>query len=233
MKKQLFAFSFAIFVALSSSGTNSTEVPTKSLSASTLQFSTSSGTHSLEQLRHGQIQEVWLKSFNALMSFVIETLHSKGHHGLANQATQQWSFYFHHLTLGPIDVMDLGDHRPLNEWLTWFYNETEAKLGKRICEFFHIDDIKAFNYGYYVTFYPEGDPVTNETWDHLEYKKHFVPFATAAFYWGSYLACNIATNFPFSFACSIGLQGPRYIVKRWVAPPLALEVYQKYVPTKK
>lgn len=185
------------------------------------------GMAALQKMKQGESQKVWLSSFNALMEFALKSLREKGYNEIADQREMEWQFYSMQLAQGPLNTMDLGDHRPLCDWLGAFYEELENLLTKRFCEFFHLDDIKAFNYGYVVTFYPNGDPVTRETWDKLEYKKHFVPFATASFYWSAYIACNVMAPGLASLGCSIGLMGPRYFVKRWVAPPIAGHVYQQ------
>jgi hypothetical protein len=186
----------------------------------------------LESLRTGRIAESWFRNLDILLQFTLETLEKKGHHELAVQASNEWRFYHGQIEMAlkhdlPLTTFDLGDHRPLSAWLAWFYDEVETKLGRRFCAFFHIDDIKAFNYGYIVTMNPWGDPVTRETWDRLEYQRHFVPFATASFYWSSYLACNLSAPMPASLGCSVALQAPRYLVRRWIAPPLAMEVFER------
>ncbi|MEY4617689.1 MAG: hypothetical protein RJB66_2649 [Pseudomonadota bacterium] len=185
------------------------------------------GMQAIRAIRHGDAQKVWLSSFSAVMNFALKSLREKGYHDIATQRETEWNFYAQKLAMGPVGLLDLGDHRPVCEWLGAFYEELERLLTKPFCEFFHLDDIKAFNYGYVVTYYPNGDPITHETWDKKEYKKHFVPFATASFYWSAYIACNVLAPGLASMGCSIGLMAPRYFVRRWVAPPLAVHVYQQ------
>jgi hypothetical protein len=181
----------------------------------------------MDDLKLGKMEQTWAKGIKALVRFSIGALKDQGHHSLATRYQQDWSFYVSAIDAGPFNLFDLGDHRPIYQWLGTFYDELELALGKSFCEFHHIDDIKAFNYGYIVTFHPNGDPLTNETWDLVEYKKHFVPFATASFYWISYAACAVAAPFPASLGCPTALAAPRYVVKQWVSPSIATEVYSE------
>ncbi len=194
------------------------------LSSVAIENSTSAGMNTIDEMRLGQLKKTWIKGFGALLNFAVKNLQDKGHHQLASQILNDWQYYSQTLS-GDFTPWDLGDHRPVSEWLTWFYVQLESTLTKPFCEFFFLDDIKAFNYGYIVSFNPNGDPITKETWNRQEYQKHFVPFATASFYWASYVACSVAAPFPASLGCSIALRAPRYVVKRWVAPPVGVEVY--------
>lgn len=215
---------FSALAETNSEDFNTLGAPTINVEAYVVQ-----GNETLKAISEGKAQEVWAHQIKAVMKFAFQLLREKGHSEFAHRTENEWMFYSHQLELGSIGMLDLGDHRPLSEWLGWFYRELESLLGRSLCTFFHLDDIKAFNYGYIVTFHPEGDPITREVWDKIEYKKHFVPFVTASFYWSAYIACALAAPFPGSFACSMGLQFPRYVIKHWVAPPVAGQVYTQTI----
>lgn len=195
------------------------------MNAAAIDSSTKTGMNTVEQMRLGHLRESWLQGFEGMIQFALAALKEKGQHELAQQILSDWTFYQQRLSGHSIVPLDLGDHRPVHKWLEWVYQALENTLGKTFCEFFYLTDIRAFNYGYIVTFNPNGDPITNESWDQIEYQKHFVPFATAAFYWAAYTACSVMAPFPASIGCSIALRAPRYVVKRWVAPPASNEVY--------
>lgn len=128
----------------------------------------------------------------------------------------------------------LGDHPPLSKWLALWYVIIEAKLGTRVCELLHLDDINILNYSVPVVFQPKGDerfpPII--AWGKEEYSLHFVPFSGVVAYWTTYAVCVGATwgAGAIAFICTpIGDVAEKIMVKS-IAPPLSDRVYDRFNP---
>jgi hypothetical protein len=167
------------------------------------------------------------RALNSLVDVGVKELQKRGHHEDAMRFSQEWSALYSHALLG-VGTLDLGDHRPLSEWLVGFYDKLEEKLGKWLMHQLRLDDIKIFNYGIVVVFQPTGDRKTGDRWDAPEYKKHFVPFTAAVVYWSSRLACSVATSGlgAVTLLCGVAAILPRYATEAWIAPPLSDWVYR-------
>lgn len=170
------------------------------------------------------------KALQFIFNVAIYKLNEQGFHNEAMQIAKEWksmsTFYFR----DSMHLLDLGDHAPLNEWLAQTYDKIENLLGKFICHLTHIDDIKAINYGFPVSIHPEGDLASQKPWGALEYQKHFVPFSTAVSYWIGTLGCSVALNIVGSLICSVGLEIPRYVYEKFLAPTLSNKIYFQYNP---
>lgn len=89
-----------------------------------------------------------------------------------------------------------GSWRPPRTFrvLTDQYKKLRLRFGDMLVARLHLDDINIINYAIPVVFHPVVDKKSGETWDKLEYSKHFVPFASVVTYWASYGTCYFLTK---------------------------------------
>jgi hypothetical protein len=154
------------------------------------------------------------KALNALITVSVSVLRDKGFEQDALEIQSQWAMF----SARGIGLFDLGDHAPLNEWLSKTYAKLEAKLGHKVMVFFRLEDIKIFNYAIPVVFSPR-------KWDLNEYRLHFVPFAAATSYWISRLTCSLVTTGWLNWLCGTIAEIPRYAVGKWIAPCLGAKIH--------
>jgi hypothetical protein len=162
-------------------------------------------------------------SIEKLLASVTEKLQKEGHSALAQQIASEW-VQVASLNASQFGTLDLGDHQPLNQWLARTYDKIESKLGYRIMHWLRYDDLKVFNYGIPVVFHPRGRG--GDSWDVVEYGKHFVPFSGAVTYWTVNGACQAVAPGLWAYACGTISEGPRYAVESWIAPFISKRVYR-------
>lgn len=164
-----------------------------------------------------------------LVRLSVFVLRLKGHRELANEIEHTHANRFMHQLsrLGK-----LGDHEPYSQWLAETYQKIEAKLGKRICELLHLDDINIVNFAIPVVFQPRGDERNGKPlpWGIEEYAAHFVPFGGVVGYWSAWSICTGATwgAGAIVFICTpTGMLTERVTVNR-IAPPISDRIYNRY-----
>jgi hypothetical protein len=178
-------------------------------------------------LRAGKIEQVARRGLDAAVRGALALLRQQGHKGYADRMETQWEQRF---APGAMNLLELGDHEPLNRWLADFYGGIEARVDEKWLNLFLISDIKVFNFGIPVAVRPKGNPKTGEEWGAPEYKLHFVPVAAASTYWIANIACSVAVPMPASLGCGIAAWAPRYAMLRFIAPPLSDKIYAKANP---
>lgn len=126
---------------------------------------------------------------------------------------------------------DIGDHKPLVEWLATFYDRLEFILGVGVCKATHLSDIKTFNFCIPVVFKPctfPMDGVTGERSD--EYKRHFAEgdvyygLLPVTVYWLAEVPCLMAGG---AIVCGIVSGGAEYLVAKFVAPKVSDRVFER------
>jgi hypothetical protein len=120
---------------------------------------------------------------------------------------------------------NIGDFKPLSQWLAGVYDKIEAALGHEICYALRLSDIKTINYAIPVVFSPcdEGE---------IEFELHFIHdpnyrgLAPVVTYWVTVITCDVATYGAGTFfICSpIGMV-TEFAMDRWVAPKIAPKLY--------
>lgn len=171
------------------------------------------------------------KAMNQLLDTTANVLRKNGFAKEAEKVNSEW-LQMHEIYFGnDMKFFKLGDHAPLNQWLSEIYNMAEASLGAEKCASYHLDDIKAINYGFPVTIHPSGDPETGKAWGMVEYAEHFVPFTTAASYWAGYFACkNLIKSAYIANMCSSSLDTFRSTIQTNIAPAVSDEIYAHFNP---
>jgi hypothetical protein len=102
----------------------------------------------------------------------IKELRKKGYSSYAQTIEFEWTAYYGNSLF--TDERNIGDHKPINQWLAEKYQVIEMFLGVEVCKALHISDIKTLNFGIPVTIHPCSFPmdlVQGERVD--EYVRHF------------------------------------------------------------
>jgi hypothetical protein len=169
-------------------------------------------------LEKGRFAERTYEALNVLVARAVSELQDEGFGAEAQYWASSWT--------GLIFSKDLGDHEPLVQWLSTFYNRLEELLGPRVMRLTGLEDIKIFNHGIPVAFHPNG--WHGDDWDINEYRLHFVPLAGAITYWICNLACSATAPPLVGHACGPLSEIPRWAMKKYIAPKLSDRVYRKY-----
>lgn len=130
-----------------------------------------------------------------------------------------------------VDSRDIGDHKPLIQWLADFYDHLEFVLGVSLCNATHLSAIKIFNFSIPVAFKPctfPMDSVPGERED--EYRRHF---AEGAIYWGLLPEVTYWVIEGPCFAAAGGVicmplaMGGEYVMGKFIAPKLSDWVFER------
>lgn len=156
-------------------------------------------------------------AMDAIVMFAVFKLRAKGHKVQAAKLQSEWKNTYSQQFLY---ARDLGDHRPLSQWLAEKYAILEFILGTKFMELTRLVDLKKFNFGVPVVF----SCVDNV--DEVEFSKHFIPLAEVTIYWGSFFACvggTWGTGFLFCSPISMGCE---FLTGHFVAPRLNEPVWK-------
>lgn len=170
-----------------------------------------------KDIERGELKKRTDRALGAIIHLAIYKLRLTGHKAEAQQLKKQWEGQWDGYVLR---MRDLGDHKPLSQWLADKYAMLEFILGVNVCKALRLTDIKIINYGIPVVFTCVDDV------DAAEYLLHFQPFAGTVSYWVSFIACvggTWGTGFLFCAPISMGCE---YLVKTFVAPKLNEPVWK-------
>lgn len=144
------------------------------------------------------------QALNSIVTLAINKLHKKGEHDIADSAEDEWNGQFRGYLSASMAVHgfgDIGDHKPLIKWLADFYDKVEGALGVDACQFFHISDIKTFNFCIPIAFHPcSFDMGTVSGLRKDEYRKHmqkgavYMGLLPVTVYWACDIACTFGTS---------------------------------------
>lgn len=165
-----------------------------------------------------QFQKTTLRALDFLIENAVQTLRDQNLDRDAANLGEEWlTFRTSHL-----GQLDLGDHRPLSEWLEKKYEWLESRLGASLMQISGLTDIKIFNYAIPVVYNPRGSD-----WDQEEYQKHFVPYMGASVYWISRGVCSAGLSMPAALLCIPSGKLVRKITERVIAPKLSDAIYKQ------
>jgi len=161
-------------------------------------------------MEDGRLRERTNGALDAMIRLGAHKLRKAGHKKEAKKLLDEWDnqYRFHLLR------RDLGDHKPLSQWLKKKYEELEALLGPEVCHALRLDDIKIINFGIPVVFSCVDDV------DELEYSKHFVPLAGTVIYWTTFFSCVGFTWGTGFLYCSPLSWGAEFLTEKYIAPRL-------------
>jgi len=185
----------------------------------------------------------------ALANMIRLVTHELDSHGfraeaftIRRQFEVNWRGYLSRHTLHG-SFRNIGDHKPLSDWLVSVYNAIEAKLiealgpeaAMKVMKALRITDIKTFNYCIPVVF----NPCNTAEWDADEYVKHFhgdellnglIPVVG---YWVAWGTCQVVTlGTGWFLVCSPVGFGCEYAIHEWISYDLGHAVYQMVCNTK-
>jgi len=153
-------------------------------------------------------------ALNKMVAYANWTLKRKGYTMLANQKQAEFDRYyttavqdFYH----GVSRVDLGDHKPINQWLADFYDKLEARLGVTLCQILHLQDIKILNFGIPVVFKPKAsNQWCLETTDKPcidEYRLHFAGDMKGDWTWYYHGVAGVASYWIVWGVCTFGTMG--------------------------
>lgn len=171
------------------------------------------------------------KSIERMIKFAAYLLDRKGYSQEADKLRAEYdnfytnAVYYTYLGVQPVD---LGDHKPLSQWLADWYEVLENALGPTVMNLTHLVDIKIMNYAIPVVFHPKG--YLGDSWDMKEYRNHFVPFSGVVAYWATWATCVGLTwgAGAITFICGPIAEVSKYIVVKKIAPPLSDRIYIRF-----
>jgi hypothetical protein len=170
------------------------------------------------EVRDGRLKQRTNIALNGIVRLAIRKLKAKGHSYEAKKLQEEWETRWdgYIFRVG----RDLGDHRPLSQWLAEKYAMLELILGTTVMEATRLVDLKIINYGIPVVF----SCVDNV--DEAEFGRHFIPFSGTVIYWTSFVACvggTWGTGFLF---CSPISWGCEMLTENVLAPKLNPTVWR-------
>lgn len=167
------------------------------------------------------------RDLDGLFWIAVRNLKRRGHYGLAREIESGWRKQKDTLFILALKSnRDIGDFKPLSQWLATAYDKIEAALGLEICRALRLSDIKTYNYTIPVVFRPCS---VNE----MQYELHFIHdskyrgfFPTTA-YWATSITCSVATfGAGYFFICSPIAMLVELGADRWAAPWLAPRIWE-------
>ena len=183
------------------------------------------------------------QAMSRLVARAAWTLDRKGYSNDAKQLTTEYEQFYtqavYYTYLGVVPV-NLGDHKPLNQWLADWYDKIEAKIGVTLCKALHLIDIKIMNYGIPVVFNPKGRADIGEKYDLADYQDHAGGHMTSKYsfayhglfgataYWLTDLICWAATMGGGAvFICGLIATGVEWGFDKFISPKAAKLIYCK------
>jgi hypothetical protein len=177
------------------------------------------------------------EALDALVARGVAKLHEKGDDYFADQFEGQWldqfkGFLTH--AMAQNGMRDIGDHKPLIQWLATFYDHLESVLGVDLCRSLHLSDIKTLNYCIPIVFHPCTFPMDNVTVSReAEYANHFAKGAVyyglipVVVYWVCDISCIAATSGIATMLCGPLSGGAEFIMGKWFAPRLSHRLFHR------
>lgn len=143
------------------------------------------------------------RTLRGIMFIAVKNLKRRGFTQEANELSREWKR--HENTL-QILVMkpnrDIGDFKPLSEFLAKAYDKLEEKLGLEICRALRLSDIKTLNYAIPVVFAPcKHNELQFDL--HLCHDSKYRGLLPVVAYWTTSITCSVATfGAGYFFVCS-------------------------------
>lgn len=171
------------------------------------------------------------------MDRAISELRKRGHRDLADEAAADWNFRYRGFLTRMVLARDIGDHKPLSDWLSKFYLTVEDKIGRAACKALHISDIHSLNHGIAVVFKPctfdlDGVSYTRKE----EYRQHFNgDFSPGGFYgvlpvlvyWAVNVPCLMGTAGLAAFLCGPAASIGEYVTYKWIGPKVSDRIFTR------
>lgn len=173
------------------------------------------------EMMQGRSREKANVALNALFKISVFHLRMKGYKVEAQQIEDEWDNHWNGYLMR---ARDIGDFAPMSAWLDAAYLKIEALLGQEICDWVRISDIYSLNHE--LPFMLSPCKING-----VEFYKHMVGDKRRGLYpilayWSAYVATTAATSGTgFVFVSGLVGSGCEFVVKKWVAPPLAEKLW--------
>lgn len=190
-----------------------------------------------KDFENGSMQKLANRTDKALEYMVdrgTNELEKRGFYEEAYQYRHQFDSRFRGVLERSVVTRDIGDHKPLIQWLQDYYDILELALGVETCKALHLSDIKTLNHCIPVVFKPctfEMDSVTIPRKE--EYKNHFAEDDTyyglmpVVVYWLCDIPCLFATSGVGAMLCGPIASVAEYSVAKWVAPRVSDWIFER------
>jgi hypothetical protein len=198
----------------------------------------------VEQIEDGELGDLTDRAISRLIKYAAGQMYRKGFKKQAKQIVKEYNKsydgYVARLSKKSI-FTNIGDHKPLFDWLAITYEQIEHALGFAQCEKLHLTDLKTLNYGLPVVFRPCDFDMGEITDPRItEYRRHFSGkcdgelyhgVAPVVTYWTTELICGTASWGAGSFlACLPIAEGAEYIMQKYFAEKLSDSVFKMACP---
>lgn len=169
-------------------------------------------------------------AIEALIQRSVKELLKAGHVAYAEDLEKDFNIHFRgYLSRGyEADYGDIGDHKPLVQFLATAYDKIEAAIGVDACKMLHLSDIKTLNFTIPIVFKPcvfDMGTVKGERKD--EYRRHFAMgvvyygLMPVIVYWGVAIPCVLVTSGIATMACGPVATAAEFACGKFVAPKLS------------
>ena len=125
-------------------------------------------------------------------------------------------------------LTDLGDHAPLIPQLEAFFVQLSDKYGPILAAIPLVQDIRTLNFALPVVFQPKGtwQSKDNKDYDnHIEYRKHFIPFANIVTYYVVLVGCDLIAakekSDDLKKMCKPAAEKLKFVMGRYIAPQIS------------
>jgi hypothetical protein len=177
------------------------------------------------------------QAVNRALSDACQALRDKGEYQLPASIEYEWQTYYNSSIFV---IRNIGDHKPISQWLSQKYEMIELILGRQFCITTHIAALKTFNSGIPVVFHPctfPMDSVVGSKSD--EYKHHFAghsinvpeePYngvVPEAVFFAVEISCMAGTTGVGSFLCGIAAGIGEKLMATYIAPKLSDRIYSR------
>lgn len=162
-------------------------------------------------------------ALRAIVKVGVLNLYRKGYIYEAQKMETEWRALDGKL-IKAVEARNIGDFKPLSDWLALAYEILELKLGLDVCETLRLTDIKTINFCIPVCFKPCFYGYKN-FYDHFVTDERYKGLAPVVSYWATLITCDLALyGAGYFFVCSpIGMVVERAVKTRvapWAAPKL-------------
>ena len=180
-----------------------------------------------EPIENIKLVELAFKGFDTAIYTLADTIHATFQdNAMEEELLTNWTAYssdFHVNLLRTLSMKDLGDHRPLYPELDAFLKELASKYGQAVYALPIVRDVSMLNFAIPVVFAPHALWWQTTGADNkIEYRKHFVPFANLATYYGSLYGCKLILRRQGmkddNKLCETAAEKIRSVMGRYVAP---------------
>lgn len=180
------------------------------------------------QMEVGDVHGITKLALEVIVYEGIKNLRAVGELALAEQFQAEWdneiSGTINPNPAGGISALDIGDHDPLSPWLANFYQVLKVKTMGLVSAVQVVNDLNTLNYALGVVLHPNGTWRAHTEYDHIEYRKHFIPFANIVTYWASLEACKYYVK-KYQQVCSYGADFLEKYMGRHIAPVLSDKIF--------